>query len=573
MSRLDPGRTLIPVRRFAFRHPLLARPLTRALTKFAMDFRHLEVNRENAVQAAPHIKKALRRADFVAMDFEFTGLGQMGPEPLINGTRLKSGNWSTRATDMEERYEAYRNIIQNHSVLSMGLSTFRRSTLPLGPGGTATLGVHYLVQTFTITMFRADTFMVDAGTLQFLLNHGTDLNDTFRHGIMFNPGTLGPEQLQPSRGVKRKKNAPAEPALGTAPDLNVPDGTEWLRSLFRTLLANQACKLVVHNGIYDLTFMYHSLYATLPDKLGTFVSDLNSMFPGGIYDTKYIADFMAQEPRTYLAYLYHLRKRISDPSTPANEKGRPPPATEAGGVANGGAAVTDKTECLDLAKVLVETDESGDATVAGSELSPTAPGVASPGPPAACIGQSYCMQYINYGNCELGDKCSGSHDIARFQAGPGRHLGKYQRRLFTPAPVGDGSLIQPIVVEHQMLWQPVPPAKQTQHISLESAQSAPATLQAQAAEILPNRYHTSGYDAYMTGYLLASYLHDGNHDIVGQARNKVNLMYKADPLVIVASQFSPVSEEHARLQAMYPPATTPAAAKPEGPPPPTSKLE
>ena len=77
-------------------------------------------------------------------------------------------------------------------------------------------------------------------------------------------------------------------------------------------------KLVLHNGLMDLMFLYHSFYAPLPPTLDTFVADLADLLRGGLVDTKYVAGFVAHEKSSYVAFLFHSSQRLVAGADPAH---------------------------------------------------------------------------------------------------------------------------------------------------------------------------------------------------------------------------------------------------------------
>ena len=69
-------------------------------------------------------------------------------------------------------------------------------------------------------------------------------------------------------------------------------------------ILKQECPIVLHNGFLDLMFIYQSFYAQLPSSLPVFLADVQDMFKGGVYDTKYISDYITREHTSFLSYLY-----------------------------------------------------------------------------------------------------------------------------------------------------------------------------------------------------------------------------------------------------------------------------
>jgi target of EGR1 protein 1 len=79
-----------------------------------------------------------------------------------------------------------------------------------------------------------------------------------------------------------------------------------MRELFNELMKSET-PIILHNGFIDLVFLYQNFYAECPDNLMKFVADLSDMFKSGLYDTKYIADYVVHSKASFLEYLYKLR--------------------------------------------------------------------------------------------------------------------------------------------------------------------------------------------------------------------------------------------------------------------------
>ncbi|KAI8144237.1 ribonuclease H-like domain-containing protein [Fennellomyces sp. T-0311] len=194
----------------------------------------------------------VKNAQYVAIDCEFTGHLR---DLIVN---------------LDHRYDGMAQVVRTHSILSVGLTTITSDRQ---------------FSNFEFLLNNQMPYQVNVNNLKFLSENGFDFNRHYRVGIPFTPGPYTP----------RKKAS--DPTL------------RYLFFDIFNILRTKGIPLIVHNGLLDLMYIYQSFITTLPAKLHGFVADMVEAFPGGIYDTKYIAMHLNDEQTTFLAYLYHKYQR------------------------------------------------------------------------------------------------------------------------------------------------------------------------------------------------------------------------------------------------------------------------
>ena len=154
--------------------------------------------------------------------------------------------------------------------MSIGISCFHIKKLNESPE----LNIQVENKTYNLLTYT-DQFLVEAKSIKFLIDHGFDLNKLFKTG------------LKHYRGNDQS---------------NIKDEHD-IRSIFNHITEYKV-PIVLHNAFIDLVFLYQNFYADLPDTSIKFLADLEEIFIGGIFDTKYIAEFLAHSNASFLEYLY-----------------------------------------------------------------------------------------------------------------------------------------------------------------------------------------------------------------------------------------------------------------------------
>lgn len=281
----------------------------------------VDVVRESVATVTPSILLSFKSAEFIALDIEVSGIGQ---------------RMGLMSQDVEARYANLGELVKTRAMLSLGISCFCRQS-SLDP---------YRVHTFDISMFCNEPYIVEPSALLFLNRHGFDFNKQIAHGVPYTKG----------------EDASTQPA-----------DVSPVRDIFSQLLLSKK-PIVVHNGLLDLAFLYGCLYAPLPSSLPVFVADLCEMFQGGIFDSKYIAEYQMQEESSFLEYLFRKNQR-------KNAKSCQPILT----------LFQDYTMVASLAIEMVPLKELPTNTTSTS--------------------QDICTSYALHGHCKDQSTCNRCHDI------------------------------------------------------------------------------------------------------------------------------------------------------------------
>ncbi|GAA5803801.1 hypothetical protein HPULCUR_009286 [Helicostylum pulchrum] len=218
-------------------------------------------------------EKIVNAASHIAIDLEFTALG------------------NTRSADMGHRYVAMKQTVESAAIVSIGLSIIKpvESTEPI-----TTPVKKYECDNFNFLTLKQGSIVIDSNTGTFLCHHGYSFDSMFTKGIPFTPAS------------------PASPVPPRHPLPNEQKPDAKLNQLWKHIIDIMRFKripLVLHNGLFDLMYIYHSFIGQLPPHFNTFILKTSLQFPSGIYDTRYLAE-KADFKATFLKYVFSKTDRL-----------------------------------------------------------------------------------------------------------------------------------------------------------------------------------------------------------------------------------------------------------------------
>uniref|UniRef100_A0A7S3A2J8 C3H1-type domain-containing protein n=1 Tax=Rhodosorus marinus TaxID=101924 RepID=A0A7S3A2J8_9RHOD len=464
--------------------------------------RILRVTKHGASAGWLEVQTAFQRAEFIALDTEFTGLP-------VSDKRI-------RAEDMEERYAGIRESVMSRAILQLGVSIFMRSDPGEDVGADSTC---LTVRTFEFLLCREGDFTISAAAGEFLADHGFDFNSMFQTGIPYTPVSLRTDSDAKSSGrtssISSAKRRPAVTKKTTnehpkkkrkhrESERSNPDGggISWrpLPAGFLLRLGLLGVPVVVHNGLYDLLFLYDAFEDSLPESLQDFVRAITSLVPS-VYDTKVLGESVLRQKMSNLAYLFAKcirRQETRDTTIFAGDRG-------------GVLECTDARLSFDPAvlyqKKEAQTEEGRDGV---EERRP-----------------AICPRFLKRGHCGK-DSCRSSHDVEMLvDIEHGRQKSSLLQERVEKTAHGTKDSEQGVACTDNS-------GTSDRLLRMDSRE---ATELAKTPLPASGKAHAAGYDAFCTGFVFACIRAMSNAREIELHRNQIFISGKSKPLLLQSSRF------------------------------------
>ncbi|KAF2074028.1 hypothetical protein CYY_004642 [Polysphondylium violaceum] len=392
------------------------------------------------------LKDDLIGASFISFDTEFSGLGY---------------NKGFKLNDFQEKYQAFASVIKNRSIFEFGISIFKEidhsrtgdsnNKRKLNQQTTTTTNNEhlYFITIYNFKLYNSNDFMISPNSMTFLVKHGFDFNQLFLNGIPYS-----------NRNHK-----------------DIPMDSPCKRLLH--ILSASRLPLVVHNGIFDLLFIYSTFIYDLPDQLHDFIAKLLSFFPT-IFDTKYISEFKISESKSFLEYLFNKYFRFN-----SSNKSR--------GQDYISCQVKYLNNVVPLESLINSNSSDFDNLI------------------------EICQDYSNHGYCKLNDTCPYSHNIDQILNIEEKKRSKKKSKKNKDKDNNidnDSNNIDDNNNQQQIL--------NDNNINLKKEMNI----------------HSAGFDSVMTGFIFLHYKLLLKNSIMDSS-NKIYISGKPIPLVLQVSKYTP----------------------------------
>jgi target of EGR1 protein 1 len=492
---------------------------------------------------------------FIALDTEFSGIG---------------GDASLTDSDLNIRYEAVRSLSNTRAILSVGIAVFTPVPKVSNAGKVnppLASDVCYDVSVFEYCMSCSSPWSICSEAGQFLVAHGFDFNRVFTSGIPYIRAST-----EKVKGASLSSSSPPGKSIPTGTQATNTGGSPFSwgpmpRGLLWRL-GRLGVPMVLHNGWFDLAIMYAAFQGPLPPRLSDFAGLLLDAVPGGFYDTKHVASVVTPIRATFLGYLY---AKLLQESAVSVRPGPGLPSVEIAAPEDHGEFGSSQSRAI-------------------SEKQSSLSGV--------------CMLYCLRGYCHKGVRCTMSHDpfrVLEFESSNVLPDVKEARKMNTMQH-HETKKRRHEAAESNGMSQGSKPSKKKKpkkkekedeatnndtlhgqgcaamgaacntgpltasaslkginfHVNGDSGQAATVSSKAiNPTEKSGEAAHSSGWDAYMTGYCFAAIRAQVPPEKLAQERNKLSLARKKQALLLCKSRFVELNAETESTPANVPPVQSP----------------